>query len=142
MKTSRTIFVMVLLAMAVVLSFTALPSFAQDGADEHNPCLNGTWYCPDPDDPAREEWNWACGWYWAHFFAGEYGKAQMPDWCIWRWPEGYCQVNLANISSLSYDGIHYAVGFDIWTSWPPGTFVQWTPVSQDLPACFTESMPT
>ena len=132
MRLNKTVFVIILLVMAVTLSVAALPSVAQDDADEHNPCLNGTWYCPDPEDPAREEWNWTCGWYWAHFSNAEYGQAQIPSWCLW--PDGYCQVDLASFGFTSVDGIHGSGGFDIWTSYP-GMFVEWTPFNQNLPAC-------
>lgn len=42
-------------------------------------CTAGVWYCPDPDNPWREAWNWDCGWWWGHYFAGLVNV--VPDLC-------------------------------------------------------------
>lgn len=42
-------------------------------------CTAGVWYCPDPDNPWREAWNWDCGWWWGHYFAGLVNV--VPDVC-------------------------------------------------------------
>lgn len=75
----KTLFVFVLVAF--VLMAVSAVTFAQEPPpDEHNFCLNGTWFCPDPDDPAREEWNWAAAWYWALYRAGEIPFEKIPEW--------------------------------------------------------------
>ena len=81
MKRNWVAYGIVMVLLCVALSMVALPSVAQDGADAENPCLNGTWNCADPDHPAREAWNWACGWYFAYAAIGEYNLDQIPAWC-------------------------------------------------------------
>jgi hypothetical protein len=127
----KSIVILVLLVFAL-MSVTAI-TVAQDGADEHNPCLNGTWHCPDPNNPAQEEWNWAAGWYWALYYAGEITYPQIPEWIRGPlYPDGYCQVDLAARGFTSVDRIHVQVGYDIWD---PANFVEWVPSSAGLPAC-------
>lgn len=75
----KSTFVLVLLVFAL-LSVTGI-TLAQDSPDDHNPCLNGTWNCSDPGDPARQEWNWTCGWYLSYYSAGEISLSQVPEWC-------------------------------------------------------------
>ena len=71
-----TLILLVLLAGTIVFAEDdALP-----GDDGPSLCTDGVWDCPDPVDPAREEWNWACGWYWGHFLAGKI--SEVPDWCV------------------------------------------------------------
>lgn len=74
--------IVILVLFAFVLIAVSSVALAQDGADPHNPCLNGTWYCPDSDDAAREQWNWTCAWYMSHHAAGEISAAQVPEWCV------------------------------------------------------------
>ena len=64
-----TLILFVLIVGTVVLAEDEGPSL----------CTDGTWDCADPDDPAREAWNWACGWYWGHFIDGQI--SEVPDWC-------------------------------------------------------------
>jgi len=65
------------LLIVVLLGMTAI-ALAQD----ENPslCTDGTWYCPDANDSAREAWNWDCGWWWGHYYAGM--VFSVPVWCI------------------------------------------------------------
>ena len=69
-----------------------------------NPCLNGTWYCADPVNPAREEWNWACGWYIAHSAMGEFSLDQIPEWCT----RPVLRVGCYDSSAGSYLDQYYA----------------------------------
>lgn len=78
----KSIFVLILLAV-VLMAVTAV-SFAQDDSDpghyHYNFCLNGTWFCPDANDAAREEWNWGAAWYWGLYKAGDIPYSQIPEW--------------------------------------------------------------
>jgi hypothetical protein len=56
------------------------PSDAPPG-DGPSLCTDGTWTCPDPNNAAREEWNWACGWYWGHYYAGMFAVHNFPVYC-------------------------------------------------------------
>ena len=71
----KTVFLVVLVAL---LSLT-LVVVAQDNDDSPSLCTDGTWYCPDPEHPGREEWNWACGVYWAQYYAEMIDA--VPEWC-------------------------------------------------------------
>ena len=64
--------ILILLAMVFII-------VAQDD-DGPNYCTDGTWYCPDPEDPWREDWNWACGWYLAKYEADLIDE--VPEWCL------------------------------------------------------------
>ena len=71
----KTVFLVVLVAL---LSLT-LVVVAQDDDNSPSLCTDGTWYCPDPDHPYREAWNWACGVYWAQYYAEMIDA--VPEWC-------------------------------------------------------------
>lgn len=75
-------YVLILLAL-VLITVTAITS-AQDEPDPghylYNFCLNGTWFCPDSNDAAREAWNWGVAWYWGLYKAGDIGYEQVPEW--------------------------------------------------------------
>jgi hypothetical protein len=127
--------IIILILLAFTLMTTAV-TFAQDNIDDYNPCLNGTWYCPDPDNPAREEWNWGAAWYWALYFAGEITFPEIPEWVRGPlYPPGSCQVALVR---QSYDGIHSG-GYDIWLPgdivWESWKYLGWVPSSPELPSC-------
>ena len=68
------VLILVLLAMVFII-------VAQDD-DGPNYCTDGTWYCPDPEHPGRESWNWSCGWYLAHYEADLISKGLVPSWCF------------------------------------------------------------
>lgn len=70
----KAVFLMVLVGL---LSLT-LVLIAQE--DSPNFCTDGTWFCPDPDDPYREAWNWACGAYFAQLEAEMIDS--VPEWCL------------------------------------------------------------
>lgn len=78
----KSIIVLILLAFAL-MSVTAV-TFAQDDTDpghyHYNYCINGTWFCPDPDNPAREAWNYGTAWYWGLYKAGDIPYSQVPEW--------------------------------------------------------------
>jgi hypothetical protein len=65
--------IVALLAMGAII--------AQEDSDDAPPslCTDGTWTCADHQDSAREAWNWACGWYWGHLYAGLIDA--VPAWC-------------------------------------------------------------
>jgi hypothetical protein len=64
------VFFTLIVSLGIVVS-------AQD--DDTSLCFDGTWNCPDPNDSAREEWNWGCGWYRGMFNAGRIDG--VPEWC-------------------------------------------------------------
>lgn len=75
----------VILCVLLVLMFlSAILTPAQDNPPP-SLCTDGTWYCPDSDNPHREAWNWTCGWYWGHHYAGLLAMGDMPETCN---PEG------------------------------------------------------
>lgn len=74
----------VFLVVLVLLLSLALVILAQED-DSPSLCTDGTWYCPDPGDPYREAWNWACGAYWAQYYADMI--EEVPEWCIGPTPE-------------------------------------------------------
>jgi hypothetical protein len=124
----KLIFVITLIVFVLVAGTLVL---AQD--EEPSLCTDGTWYCPDPNDAAREEWNYACGWYWGHFNAGLTGS--VPVWCVY--PAGYCVVDRTP-DLWSWDLIHFG-GWDIWTGsggiFGIGNFVGWVESNPGLPEC-------
>ena len=71
--------VVFLVALVILLSL-ALVILAQENDSAPSLCTDGTWYCPDPNDPDREAWNWACGAYWAQYYADMI--EEVPEWCM------------------------------------------------------------
>lgn len=67
-----------LLCCTLMLAALAIGIAAQEDG-ETSFCTDGTWYCPDPNNPAREEWNWSAGWYLWMFREGRIDW--LPAWC-------------------------------------------------------------
>lgn len=70
---------LLVLCCALLLAGLAFGVAAQED-DQPSLCTDGTWFCPDPDNPAREEWNWSAGWYLGMYFAGRIGVDDIPEW--------------------------------------------------------------
>lgn len=70
----KAVFLVVLVAL---LSITLVVMGQEDTAPSL--CTDGTWYCPDPDNPYREAWNWACGSYFGQLEAEMI--EDVPLWC-------------------------------------------------------------
>lgn len=68
----------VYVSMLVAFLCLSVPVVAQDDGGP-SLCTNGSWYCPDPNDPWREVWNWTCGWWYGHVYAGFF--PDVPEWC-------------------------------------------------------------
>ena len=65
--------------------------------------------CPDPDNPAREEWNYTCGWYLGMYNAGEIDA--IPSWCGPPGPAAGCYDNQSwGFLDFYYNGIPDTVG--------------------------------
>ena len=80
----------------------------EDGTD-HNLCLDGTWQCADPENPAREEWNYTCGWYLGTFYAGELNN--VPSWCGYPLsPATGCYDGPTGLLDFYYNDIPDTVG--------------------------------
>jgi hypothetical protein len=74
------------LLVALIFVLTAVVIAQDDDTPDPNLCADGTWHCPDPDDPAREEWNYTCGWYLGMYNAGEISS--FPGWCVYSDSDG------------------------------------------------------
>lgn len=74
----------VILTFLLVVLCLGVPVIAQDDGSP-SLCTDGTWYCPDPNDSWRENWNWTCGWFFGHHYAGLYSS--VSDWCLPPAPE-------------------------------------------------------
>ena len=68
---------MILILMAFILLITGATIIS---ADDESLC-DTEWYCPDDEDPYREDWNWSCGWYYGQYYAGNISEDEIPEWC-------------------------------------------------------------
>jgi hypothetical protein len=129
-----TLILLVLIAGTVVLA-------DDDAASDDGPslCFDGTWHCPDPNDPAREEWNWECGWWWGHFNAGLISV--VPDKCD---VEELVEPSLCAVTRFVFPTILDlpAPSWDIWNPGDDGyldpgtdTFIENVTVDPNLPEC-------
>ena len=126
--------VIILLAMLAALALSTA-TLAQEDEGDANLCYDGAWYCLDPNDPAREIWNWACGWYWGNYLAGLIGT--VPDWCGYTFTE--CQTYIAGQCNLTTTATPIYCGgrYERW-SWPLGEYLGWSSTSFGLPTCPVE----
>ena len=73
-------FILVLTLIIFILAAGTIV-VAEEEDDGLSLCFDGTWHCPDPDNPEREEWNWTCGAYWGHHYAGLMTTDEIPEFC-------------------------------------------------------------
>jgi hypothetical protein len=135
------ILVLTLILLVLIVGTVVLADDDAVSDDEPSLCFDGTWHCPDPEDPAREEWNWECGWYWGHFYAGLIST--VPDKCDIEIVES----NLCSVMMFIFPTILDlpAPSWDIWDAGADGllnpgtdTFIENVPDDPGLPTCVWE----
>ena len=75
--TGLALMLLLLVSVLVVLA----DEDSNDKPDDYSLC-DDVWYCPDPDNPEREEWNWVCGFYLGQLLVGRTAPDEVPEWCL------------------------------------------------------------
>jgi hypothetical protein len=106
------------LAGVVVLGMVAIPAYAQDDKVDNLCAAGGAWagLCNQPDKPALTNWNYTCGYAFAHYQNGDWTWKQVFDMCKVTPPAG---TEVICGEGFGLDGFCYSPNFYEWTSHLP-----------------------